>query len=153
LLAITSSAATSAPDSAWSWNVCCGASALFIEIRLDGRSMYHTVVPICRAHWSEQRRALDSPGVSFSFRPSRAIVWHGYRDREDVAPAGAPLAIELWQASADGNSLMLSITASDATTKAIYMKTVHVANVNKDSATDIARGLTLFSRPHQLGSR
>jgi hypothetical protein len=115
--------------------------------------MYHVVVPICRGSQAEQRAAVGSPNVSFSFRPARAIVWHGYRDSEDIAPAGAPLAIELWQASADSSSLMLGITASDPATKAIYMKSVHVAKVSEDSATDIARGLTLSSRPYRLGSR
>ena len=115
--------------------------------------MHHAVVPICQGNQSEQRAAVGSPSVAFSFRPARAIVWHGYRDSEDVAPAGAPLAIELWQASADGSSLMLGITVSDPTTKAIYMKSVHVAKVSEDSATEIARGLTLSSRPYRLTSR
>jgi len=115
--------------------------------------MYHTVVPICQGGPPEQRSAVGSASVSFSFRPARAIVWHGYRDSEDVAPADAPLAIELRQTSADGGTLMLDITASDPTTKAIYMKSVHVAKVSEDSATDIARGLILFSRPYRLDSR
>ena len=115
--------------------------------------MNHVVVPICRENWSEQRRAVGFPGVSLSFRPARAVVWHGYRDSEDVAPAGAPLAIELRQISADVSSLMLDITASDPMTRAIYMKSVHVAKVSEDSATDIARGLTLSSRPWRLPSR
>jgi hypothetical protein len=153
LLALTSGTASSAAESSWTWNVQCGASALFIEVRLDGHSMYHAVVPICRRGRPEQRQAGSAPSVAFSFRPARAIVWHGYRDSEDAAPAGAPLVIELWQASADANTLMLGVTASDPTTQAIYMKTVHVAKVDQDSATDIARGLTLFSHPYRLGSR
>lgn len=153
LLASTSSTATSASESVWAWNVHCGTSALLIEVRLDGRSMHHTVVPICRARWSQQRDAIGSQTVSFLFTPPRAIVWHGYRDREDVAAAGAPLALELWQASAAANSLMLGVAASDPVTGAVYMRIVHVAKPDENSATDIARGLTLSSRPYRLGSR
>ena len=115
--------------------------------------MYHAVVPICQGSQPEQRAVVGPRSVAFSFRPARAIVWHGYRDREDVAPAGALLAIELWQTSTNGSSLMLDITVLDPTTKAIYMKSVHVAKVSEDSATDIARGLTLSSRPYRLTSR
>jgi len=115
--------------------------------------MYHTVVPICRGGQPEQRPARSAPSVAFSVRPARAIVWHGYRDREDVAPAGASLALELSQASADANTLMLGITASDPTTKAIYMKSVHVAKVDEVSITDIARGLTLSTRPYRWTPR
>lgn len=153
LLAFTSSTATNAPESAWGWNVHCGTSALLIEVSLDGRLVHHVVVPICPAPWPQPRAPSGSQTVSFSFRPTRAIVWHGYRDSEDVAAAGAPLAIELWRASADANSLMLAITASDPVTGAVYMKTVHVAKVDQNSATDIARGLTLSSRPFRLSSR
>lgn len=114
--------------------------------------MHHMLVPICRATSSEQRPAIGSQTVSFAFTPTRAIVWHGYRDSEDAAAAGAPLTIELWQTSADANSLMLTVTASDPVTRSVYMKTVHVAAADEESATDIAPGLTLFSRPYRLGS-
>ncbi len=153
VLVFTSRTATTAPSSVWAWNVHCDTSALFIEVRLDGRPMRHTVVPICRAPGSELQQAIGSQTVSFSFTPTRPIVWHGYRDREDVAAAGAPLALELWQASADANSLMLGIAASDPVTGAVYMKTVHVAKADQNSVTDIARGLSLSTRPYRLGSR
>jgi hypothetical protein len=153
LLALTSTTVRSAPDPVWVWNVRCGASALIIELRLDAHSIHQVVVPICRQQGLEQSRVVDGRRVSFSFTPDRAIDWHGYRDREDVAPAGSALAIELWQAAADANNLMLGVVALNPASGEIYMKTVHIAKVDKDSATDIARGLTLSSRPYREGSR
>jgi len=150
LLALGGRTAISASESIWAWNVQCGASALFIELRLDGRSIHHVAVPICRQPGSQQSSAAGTQRVSFSVTPSRAIIWHGYRDREDVTAAGAPLAIELSQAGADADTLMLVVAASDPLSDSVYMKTVHVAKVDKNSATDIARGLIISSRPYRL---
>jgi len=150
LLALSGSTAINAAGSIWAWNVQCGASALFIELKLDGHSIHHVAVPICRQPGSQQSAAAGTRKVSFSITPNRPIIWHGYRDREDVAAAGAPLAIELWQAGADMDTLMLGVAASDPVSNSVYMKTVHMAKVDKDSTTDIARGLIIFSRPYRL---
>jgi len=152
LLSLSSGTAINASESVWAWNVQCGASALFIELSLDGHSIHHVAVPICRQPWSQQSQGAGTQRVLFSVTPSRAIIWHGYRDREDVAAAGAPLAIELWQAGADADTLMLGVAALDPVSNSVYTKTVHVATVGKASATDIARGLTISSRPYRLRS-
>lgn len=157
MLALSCSVAASSPQLIWIWNERCGASALLIELTLDARSVYQMVVPICRRSRPEDldldQRSPRRGTVSFSFIPRRAITWHGYRDREDVAAAGAPLAFELWEVSARANTLMLAIAASDPVSKAIYMKTIHVAKADEESATDIARGLTICSRPYLLSLR
>lgn len=140
-------------ETVWAWNEHCGPSALLVEVILDGRSLHHMVVPICPAPSSDRREALGARRISFSFTAPRPIAWHGYRDREDVAAADASLTIELWEASADANGLMLGIAVSDPVTGAIYMQSVHLAKANKESATDIAPGVILRSRPYRLSSR
>lgn len=153
VLALAIGAFSSAGQPVWVWNQRCGATALLIELRLDARHLSQTVVPICRGPWSKENSALGDGPISFSFTTARAIEWHGYRDREDIAAAGARIAIEIAQVGADEKTLMLAVAASDPVTKAIYVKTVHVARIDMDSATDIARGLTISSSPYQLRPR
>ena len=153
LAALAFSAAANSSQPVWIWNDRCGASALLITLTLDGHRAYQIVVPICRRSRPQDSDWPAKSTVSFSFAPARAIAWHSYRDREDVAAADAPLAIELSEVSADASTLVLAIVASDPVSKAIYMKTIHVAQANKDSATDIARGLTIDSHPYSLSSR
>ena len=153
LAGLALSAAASSSQPVWIWNDRCGPSALLIALSLDGDRVYQAVVPICRLPRSKDRDLRGQGTVSFSFIPARAIAWHGYRDREDVAAADAPLRIDLRQVSAAADTLMLAVAASDPVSHTIYMTTVHVAQADKDSATDIARGLTISSHPYALNTR
>lgn len=147
---ISGSAGADAPRAVWFWDEHCGASALLVELRLDERLLYQAVVPICRRAPSQGPQVLRKRTVSFSATPPRAIEWRGYHDREDVAEHGARLAIEIGQDGASGTALMLTVTASDPGSERIYMQDVLIAEAEKDSATDLAPGLTLSTHPSHL---
>ena len=117
-----------------------------IEIQLDGSTISRTEFPVCRA----ERDRPESQGqhigrIRFSFKPSRSIVWKGYRDEKDVTKAGQTLDADIWQAGADPDALVIGVSFSDR--NAIHMNTIHIAHPTRRDESEVAQGLNVISFP------
>jgi hypothetical protein len=132
-------------ESVWFWFANCGARALVLDVKLDGATLYSSTIPICQATRDGAESQGESRKVSFPFRPHRAIKWSGYRDSDVTTDASRPLHVDLWQAGADPNDLLIGVSVSDG--KSIYMNTIYIAYPEKRSSTEIATGLVISTRP------
>jgi hypothetical protein len=135
----------------WFWFATCGGPAMNLEVRLDGRTIYKSTLPLCRA----SRKSVESQGeaarVQFYFRPRRAIKWSGYRHVAETTRPGQAIEADLWQAGADPNDLLIGISFSSSSR--IYMNTVLVAHPGRRDETTVAKGLVVTTYPVGAASR
>ena len=59
--------------------------------------------------------------------------------------AGRPLEVDLWEAGADPDALLIGAAVSDGDT--LRMNTIHIAYPTKRAETEIAGGLFVVSNP------
>lgn len=137
--------ASSEEHGVWFWFSNCGAKTLFLEAKLDAEILYSSRIPICRARRDSDASSGEARTLSFSAKSSHSIRWHGYRDDEPVTKAGSALQLDLWQAGADPNALLIGVTVSDD--HQIYMNTIHIADPDRQSATVLAKGFVINTRP------
>lgn len=91
----------------------------------------------------------ESKNISLRMKPNRAIKWEGYRDDNPVTRAGYSLTVDLWEAGADPDDLLIGVSVSDG--HQIYMNTIYVAFPDKPSSTEIATGLVVSTQPVSAG--
>jgi hypothetical protein len=135
-------------DMVWVWNSQCAApTRVVLRVRLDGKKVYSTSIPLCL--WS---RKLDDGKASFTFTPSKKLVWYGYRsytteDLGDPIPAGTALTVNFWQAGGETDTIELgySVEARDG----IHMNSVHLLSPISVRTTTMAPGLVLETRPEK----
>jgi hypothetical protein len=128
----------------WFWLSGCGGPDMAIEVRLDGKLLHKSVVPICRAVREDAAAQGQSSGrIEVRFTAPRAIVWEGYRDGPDRTKAGQELTLDIWQAGADPEDLLLGVDVMDG--KAIHMNTLHIAHPFKRDRSEIASGLEVVT--------
>ena len=100
LTAVSFSAPATAQDRdlIWGWNPqCFKPTAVALQVRLDGASIYSTSLPLCR--WGPD---FEKGKASFHFTPARPLVWYGYRsdpedgseDAGDTTAAGTTLDVD-----------------------------------------------------------
>jgi len=140
-----------AHDRVWVWNPRCQkATTVALRVRLDGKTLYRTSLPVCR--WERQ---FEEGKTSFRFTPARPLVWYGYRSDEgdgskdpgDPTPAGAPLEVEFWQAGGETDSISLGYTVSAR--DGLHMNSLHILSPLKKSVSTMAPGLVLDSWPER----
>jgi hypothetical protein len=136
-------------DIAWVWNSQCPTPInVALRVRLDDKTVYATSLPLCR--WE---RRFEDGKASFRFTPSRPLIWYGYRsdvgdgtkDRGDPTAAGTTFTIDFWQAG--GESDVIELGYSVAANDGLHMKSIHLLSPTKASATTMAPGLLLETRP------
>jgi hypothetical protein len=138
-------------DFVWVWNPHCPTPIhVALRIRLDGKTVYATSIPLCR--WE---RRFEDGKASFQFTPGRPLTWYGYRSDEedgkkdpgDQTAAGATLTVDFWQAGgeSDGIELGYSVAANDG----LHMNAIHLLSPTAASATTMAPGLVLDTRPER----
>ncbi len=135
----------------WFWFATCSGPVMGIEVRFDKATIVKVAVPLCQA----DRGSADNQGqrvgkIRFSFRPTRAIVWEGYRETDNKTKAGQLLDGDIWQAGADPGVLLVGVSFADA--HFIYMNTIHIAHPAQPDETKIADGLTILTYPIDTGS-
>jgi len=135
-------AVTLVPSKVWFWFTDCGTEALVLDLTLDGKALYRSTIPVCAANREDHT---ESKKVSFSFVPSRAITWSGYRDEAPTTEAGQTLSADLWQAGADPNDLVVGISVSEG--RVIYTNATHVAYLERPNTTEIEKGLLITTHP------
>ena len=142
LLAASTPCAEEGP--VWFWLAGCGGPDMAIEVRLDGKLLHRSVVPICRAGREDAAAQGQSSGrIEVKFTAPRAIVWEGYRDGPDRTKTGQDLTLDIWQAGADPEDLLLGVDVMDQ--KAIHANTIHIAHPNKRDRSEIASGLEVIT--------
>ena len=136
-------------DIVWVWNPHCPTPIhVDLRVRLDGKTVYATSLPLCR--WERQ---FESGEASFRLTPGRPLIWYGYRSDEsdgtkdpgDPTAAGTTLTIELWQAGGESDVIELGylVAANDG----LHMNSIHLLSPTAVSATTMAPGLVLETRP------
>jgi hypothetical protein len=128
-------------DRVWVWNPQCPApTKVALRVRLDGKTIYTTITPLCR--WE---RKFETGKASFRFTSPRLLAWHGYRSDRDTTPAGILLAVDLWQAGGEPDVIELgySVEASDG----VHMNSLHVLSPVERSTSILAPGLILDTWP------
>jgi len=136
-------------DIVWVWNPQCPTPvSIALRVRLDGKTLYATRLPLCR--WE---RRFEDGKASFQFTPVRPLIWYGYRSDEgdgkkdpgDQTSAGTALRIDFWQAGGEPDVIELgySVAANDG----LHMNSIHLLSPTAASATTMAPGLVLETRP------
>jgi len=133
----------------WFWFANCGTGALVLEVKLDGALLYKSTIQICQASRDSAESRAENKKIAFPLKPLRAITWSGYRDTDVTTKAGHALDMNLWQAGADPNDLLLGVSVSDS--HSIYMNTIHLAYPEKPNSTEIAKGLVVSTHPATTG--
>jgi hypothetical protein len=125
----------------------CGARQLALQVTFDGASLYSSKVPICQASPASKG---EETRISLVLKPRRDIKWKwGNRDDNPITPAGHRLLVELWEAGADSDALLIGVSVSDG--HQIYENTIHIAFPEKSSSTEIATGLVVSTTPAPAG--
>jgi hypothetical protein len=129
----------------WFWHTTCGGPTMTLEVRFDKRVVYRASIPLCRMN-REAKTEEKSPRVlDVPFAAPRSIKWEGYRDAPDVTPRGQRLHLNLWQAGADPDDLVIGVSAANESV--ILMNTVHIAHPVRRDATEVAQGLVVVTYP------
>jgi hypothetical protein len=116
-----------------------------LELKLDGALLYRSTIPICQAPRESTESQGESKKISFVIQPRRTIRWSGYRDDAPTTRAKQPLKVDLWQSGADPNDLLIGMSVSNG--RQIYMNSIHIAYPNKQSSTEMEKGLTIDTHP------
>jgi len=136
-------AAAEAP--VWFWYTSCGGPAMTLEVRFDKQVVYTASMPLCRMHRQAKTEEKPARVLDVPFEAPRSIKWEGYRDAPDITKQGQRLHLNLWQAGANPNDLIIGVSAIDNAT--IYMNTVHIAHPDRRDETEIAQGLVIVTYP------
>jgi hypothetical protein len=118
-----------------------------LEVRLDSGVMFKSSIPLCRARRDSDDRQGQASQVDFTFRPTRTIVWTGYRETADTTTADQPIEMNIWQAGADPDALTIGMSFMD--TSRILMNTIHIAHPGRRDESSIASGLSVLTYPSE----
>lgn len=138
-------------DPVWFWFATCGGPAMTLEVQLDGRTLYKSTFPLCRAVRKSPASQGQTARVEFHLHPGRAIRWSGYRDEPETTKPGQTIEADLWQAGADPDALLIGISFSSRST--IYMNTILVAHPHRRDETTLAKGLVVTTYPAAAAPR
>jgi hypothetical protein len=125
----------------WHWfGSCAGSDSLFLEVRLDGASVYSATFPICHERRRDikpepQQRLLTFRfvGVPHRFRPQS-------RKTEIQAIDGA-----VWEAGDQQTAIQLGVAFAAGDEALLNMH--HVASASFPSRSERVRGLVITTRP------
>jgi hypothetical protein len=131
----------------WHWfSVCPSGDSLVLEVRVDGKDVHTSAVPICQI-----RRGAIKPEPQqrlIAFRFDAAPRRFGTRN-----PSTEPQRItgNIWEARRQRDVLRLGV--SFATEHQVLMNTVHVARVDAAARSEYIRGLVITTRPVKRADR
>jgi len=115
---------------------CNGDHKLGITVRLDHKVLYRGVLPIC--HGS---RDAEDGRVEFHFVGGHTFQGE-YHTRSTDSIEG-----DIWQASGDPDALILGISFDAGKHKQILLNTLHVASPEKQSSSELDKGLFITTFP------
>lgn len=125
----------SSPEIVWVWSPECHADQrLGVTVRLEGKVIYKNALPICRGARSAEAGRAD-------FHIHGGHIFQGqYRTR-----ASDPVEGDIWQAGGEQDGLILGV--SFETKRQVLLNTLHVANPNKQTSSELDRGLSITTYP------
>jgi hypothetical protein len=132
-----------ADEPLWFWYSSCGAKSIVLTVAFDHELIRADKIPVCRAERGSAAGAGQQKRISFPFYPGRKIQWLGYPSTVAAgeSPASAKLRIDIWEAGADPDAMILGISIVGA--ERIYMNTVLGVQLDRANKTEIAPGLVV----------
>jgi len=119
----------------WTWSKLCGGNhKLGMTIRLDHKVLYRGVLPICPGS-----RDVEDGCVEFHFAGGHLFQGE-YRTRSTDSIEG-----DIWQAGGESDALILGISFD--TKKQILLNTLHIARPDKQTSTELDKGLFITTYP------
>jgi len=128
----------------WFWFSTCEGPSMTLDVRFDDELVYRSSFPLCRASSTSANSQGQKARIQFTLVPSRPILWTGYREEDFRSPV-EPLTVDLWEAGADPDALLIGVTVRG--NEAIYMNTIHIARPEKRAESEIAAGLVIATYP------
>jgi hypothetical protein len=130
-----SSSRLETPDAIGMWSKqCSGTQKLGVTIRMKSKMLYQGVLPICRGSRSgEDGRVMIHFSGGHLFQgeyPTRSL---------DVIEG------DVWQAGGESDALILGVSFS--TQKQVLLNTVHIAKPNKQTSSELDKGLFITTYP------
>ncbi len=131
-----SSAEPEAGGAVWTWSKRCnGDHKLGMSVRLDGKMLYRGILPICLGS-----RDAEDGRVEFHFAGGHTFQQREYRTRSTDS-----IEVDIWQAGGDPDALILGIAFY--TSKEELLNTLHIARPDKQTSTEIDKGLFITTYP------
>ncbi len=125
-------------ESPWFLPHGCSGADLALSVTLDGESIFEARGPACDEYEHNIDGRWDKEKLSFEFEPGRAITWTGYREHPFDSPSDEPLRVDLWLAGAAIDEDIWLIGVSVQGEYAIYLNTMHIADLNGARTSCIA---------------
>jgi hypothetical protein len=124
----------------WEWFKRCKAGkAMRIELVMNGAVIHRSSFPICRTV-----RDVEPPQKRIEFSFTGGHVFQG----EYHTMKTQRIEASFWQAGVERDSLLLGVSFTSE--NQILLNTIHVANVNRTSASEIDRGIIIRTYPSTI---
>jgi len=125
----------SSVQGSWYWfQTCSQKTEMGIEVLLDGRSVYRSVFPICKT--SKPRQEPPQKLLAFRFKGGRY-----FEEREIQTHTTDSIEGNIWQAQSEPDALLLGVSFDDG--KQILLNTIHIAEIDKPSTSEVDRGIVV----------
>jgi len=119
----------------WTWSKQCGGNhKLGVTVRLERKVLYRGVLPICRAS-----RDAEDGRVEFHFAGGHLFQGE-YRTSSTDSIEG-----DIWQAGGEPDALILGISFD--TKKQILLNTLHIARPDRQTSSELDKGLFITTHP------
>jgi hypothetical protein len=105
-----------------------------LTVRLDRKVLYRGVVPICRGS-----RDTEDGRVAFHFAGGHAFQGKCHTRSTDIVEG------DIWQAGGEPDALILGLSFD--TGKQILLNTLHVARAEKQTSSELDKGLFITTYP------
>ena len=129
----------------WHWfGDCANSDSLVLDVTLDGKSLYRSAFPICRARRADIKPEPQQRILEFRFDGEP----HRFRSR-NRATGTEPIQGNIWEAGGERHAIQLGV--SFATGDQVLLNTVHVARADSPSRSERVRGLVITTRPLRRG--
>ena len=127
-------------EALWHWFQNCSENkAMRLEVLLNGKIIYRSSFPICRANSvptpAEGRQRI----IAFSFKGGHVFQGEYHTARTQIIEGN------IWQAGADRDAMLLGVSFSSK--KQVLLNTIHVAKPDSVSASEVDRGITVRTFP------
>jgi hypothetical protein len=127
-------------EAAWQWFQNCRENkAMRLEVLLDGKIIYRSSFPICRANTGSNPAEGRQRTIAFYFKGGRVFQGEYHTARTQIIEGN------IWQAGADPDAMLLGVSFSSK--KQVLLNTIHVAKPDSVSASEIDRGIVVRTLP------
>lgn len=127
-------------ETAWHWfQTCSENKAMRLEVELDGKIIYRSSFPVCRANSGSNPAEGRQRIIVFYFKGGH-LFQDEYRTARTQFIEG-----NIWQAGADPDAMLLGVSFSGK--KQVLLNTIHVTKPESVSASEVDRGMVVRTFP------